>query len=376
MSFQVYKTCSISPVQQEYFQSPNRSAYKVCNRYEIASTTLEDFGLKIDKGKGELPNVWSNDTMNITAPKENKEEMDNKPFCCTHCGSENYTKYGKKNGKQIYMCKDCKRRFVDNMFFERIKVDPKVICVTLDLYFKGISLRKISDHLRQFYDLDIHFTTIYLWIKKYIEIMDSYVSQFKPKLGTVWHADEMMVSIDGDWFYLWNIMDEFTRFHLASVISKGRKVENARNAFQQAKKTSKGDRPRCIITDGLQSYKKAINKEFHTVKKETIHIGNVGIKGKHFKNNKFDNNLVERLNGTVRDRNKTQRGLKSEETAFVKGHQLYYNFIKLHEGLNGYTPAHFSNIYLNLGKNKWENLLNQSIKYNDGKNRISALNKY
>ena len=87
------------------------------------------------------------------------------------------------------------------------------------------------------------------------------------------------------------------------------------------------------------------------------------IKGKRFKNAKFDNNLVERLQGTVRDRNKTQRGLKSEESVFVKGHQLYYNFIKPHEGLNGYTPAHFANIYLNLGNKKWENLLMQSVKY-------------
>lgn len=58
----------------------------------------------------------------------------------------------------------------------------------------------------------------------------------------------------------------------------------------------------------------------------------------------------------------TQRGLKSEETPFIKGHQLHYNFIKPHEGLNGYTPAHFANIYLNLGDKKWEKLLYLSIK--------------
>ena len=63
-----------------------------------------------------------------------------------------------------------------------------------------------------------------------------------------------------------------------------------------------------------------------------------------------------------RYRNKTQRGLKSEEMAFVKGHQLYYNFIKPHEGLDGYTPAHFANIYLDLGNEKWKNLLIEAIK--------------
>ncbi len=44
-------------------------------------------------------------------------------------------------------------------------------------------------------------------------------------------------------------------------------------------------------------------------------------------------------------------------TAFVKGHQLYYNLIKPHEGLNGYTPAHFANIYLDLGNEKWKKLV-------------------
>ena len=100
----------------------------------------------------------------------------------------------------------------------------------------------------------------------------------------------------------------------------------------------------------------------HTTKKETIHVGNVGIKGKHFKNAKFDNNLVERLQGTIRDRNKTQRGLENEDSVFIKGHQLYYNFIRPHEGLNGYTPAHFANIYLNLGDKKWKNLLIKAVK--------------
>ena len=97
------------------------------------------------------------------------------------------------------------------------------------------------------------------------------------------------------------------------------------------------------------------------MKKETIHIGNVSMRGRKHWNRKFDNNLVERLHGTVRDRNKTQRGLDKKDTMFVKGHQLYYNFIRPHEGLSGYTPAEFSQINLNLCGNKWEKLLNKSL---------------
>ena len=49
---------------------------------------------------------------------------------------------------------------------------------------------------------------------------------------------------------------------------------------------------------------------------------------------------------------------------FIRGHQLYYNFIRPHQALNNYTPAHFSNIYLGLEDKKWENLLMQSVKNN------------
>jgi hypothetical protein len=61
-------------------------------------------------------------------------------------------------------------------------------------------------------------------------------------------------------------------------------------------------------------------------------------------------------------RNKTQRGLKGEYSAFVRGHQVYYNFIRPHESLQGYTPAEIADINLNLGDKKWENLLINSVK--------------
>jgi transposase-like protein len=350
-----------TPEKQEYFQSSTDRVYKVCRRYFIQQKTLETFGIIIDQGKWALPKVMEYDSMLSNPDGQIKNEVD-KPFCCKFCGSENFIKYGMKNKKQEYQCKDCGRRFIDNMYFENLKANPKIICLTLDLYFKGVSLRKIVDHLKQFHNLKVSHTTLLRWIENYISIMDNYVSQFKPKLGSVWQVDEMMVSVDGDWFYLWNVMDEFTRFHLASVISKERKVENARKVFQVAKKRSHGDRPQCIVSDGLQSYKKAVNKEFHTVKKETIHVGNTGIRGKYYRNAKFYNNGVERLHGTMRERNKTQRGLEKEDSAFILGHQLYYNFIRPHQALNNYTPAHFANIYLNLGDKKWKNLLLQSVK--------------
>jgi transposase-like protein len=294
--------------------------------------------------------------------KEIKEEND-KPFYCKFCGSENYIKYGKKNNKQQYFCKDCKRKFVDNLYFEKLKADPKIICLTLDLYFKGVSLRKICDHLKQFYELNVVHTTLLKWIRKYIVIMDEYVRQFKPQLSDIWNVDEMMINIKGEWHYLWNVIDDGTRFHLASYVSKRRTTNEAKMALRTARKRSHNKRPMFIITDGLKSYNKAISDEFFSIRNKTTHIGNVGIRGRKNGEEYFDNNLVERLQGTIRDRNKTQRGLKDQYSPFVRGHKLYYNFIKPHESLYNKTPAEIAGIDLELDDNKWENLLVKSLKY-------------
>jgi len=80
--------------------------------------------------------------------------------------------------------------------------------------------------------------------------------------------------------------------------------------------------------------------------------------------------LVERLQGTIRERNKTQRGLKDEYSAFIRGHQVYYNFIRPHESLFGYTPSEIAGINLGLKDRKWENLLMQSLKYHNGGKKI------
>jgi transposase-like protein len=275
---------------------------------------------------------------------------------CKFCHSHNIMRYGKKNGKQNYMCKDCKRKFVYNADFEDLKYNPKIIALTLDLYFKGISLRKISEHLKQFYELNIAHMTIYNWIAKYVGIMNEYVNEIQPDIGEVWHTDEMMVNIGGSWEYLWNVMDEKTRFQLASVVSTERRVRDARMVFQKAKKNCGGRKPKYIVTDGLHSYKNAINKEFITNHGETEHLWNVGIQ--HHPNN----NHVERLHGTIRQREKVMRGVKIESTPIVEGHRLYYNFIKPHQALDGRTPSEEAGITIE-GKDKWLTLMRTAVQY-------------
>ena len=68
------------------------------------------------------------------------------------------------------------------------------------------------------------------------------------------------------------------------------------------------------------------------------------------------NNKMERMNGEVRDREKTMRGLKRKRTPILTGYQLYHNYIRPHESLNGKTPSEACGIVIE-GQNKWKTLI-------------------
>ena len=69
-----------------------------------------------------------------------------------------------------------------------------------------------------------------------------------------------------------------------------------------------------------------------------------------------NNNKMERMNGEIRDREKTMRGLKTKETPILAGYQIFHNYIRAHEGLNGQTPAEACGIKVE-GNNKWVTLI-------------------
>jgi putative transposase len=66
---------------------------------------------------------------------------------------------------------------------------------------------------------------------------------------------------------------------------------------------------------------------------------------------------MERMNGEVRGREKTIRGLKKVDTPILKGMQIYHNYIRQHQGLQEkMTPAEKCGIQIE-GDNKWLTLI-------------------
>jgi transposase-like protein len=291
-----------------------------------------------------------------------KIEMENTPSC-PFCKSSHVIKRGIRKTSygeiQRYGCHDCNHRFVIDKGFSRVKFDPKVITLTLDLYFKGVSLRKITDHIQQFHGKEVCQTTPMRWIRKYTQILGKYAEKYKAEVGNIWHSDETTVFIKKEgqkkcYEWIWNIMDAKTRYLLACQITETRYTNDARIPLKQAKKIA-NRRPDAIVTDGLQAYKKAIKAEFYDV---TAQIQNPHIRLKDFET-KPNNNILERLNGTFRERTKVMRSLDSSVGAqeFVSGLQTYYNYIRPHQGIGGLTPAQMANIPINLMGNRWETMI-------------------
>jgi putative transposase len=302
---------------------------------------------------------------------------------CQKCGSENYKKHGVRDNKnaddiQRYYCKDCKSTFTINHGFENAKESVAVITASIDLYLKGISLRKASDHLRQHYGVEVNFGTICRWIRKFHALAQPYVDSFVPtQVGGVYQVDEMLLHVrkedndmnmtlenkenhtnrrfDNHYSWLWNLMDSSTRFWICSRITQKRSTEDARAVFKEMK--LRAPLPKAIVHDGLRSYDEAYRKELAS--KAPPRIQNVRSIGS---NEKGLNPKVERLNGTVRDRETVMRGLENAESAqeLLDAMRIHYNFIRPNQALGNQTPAEAAGINLNLGDNKVENLMRQA----------------
>jgi len=287
-------------------------------------------------------------------------ETSNELIC--KCGSVNVIKIGIRHNKsgniQRFKCKECNHKWSDNLGFAYNKINSKIITVALDLYFKGISLRKVKEHIRLFYGIDISHRSVLNWIHKFGEVVAPYVDSLVPKdVSGVYHVDEMMIHVKdghtekGHYQWLWNMMDNTTRFWISSKVSQRREIEDARAVFQDAKK--KTPKPRAIVHDGLKAYNEAFAKEYYTsTNPRTENIRSVSVRHNGL------NQKVERLNGIFRDREVVMRGMDNKDSAqkLIDAYRIHYNFIRKH-GSIGKTPAEQAGIKLELGENRIEGLI-------------------
>jgi transposase-like protein len=254
---------------------------------------------------------------------------------CLYCKSESIKKDGLRHNKnydiQRYKCQSCNKKFSVNLGFERMKASPQVITSAMQLYFTGESLRNVQKFL-ELQGVKVTHKTVWNWIGKYVKLMDKYLANFKPQVSDKWRADEMWLKISGNRKYLFAMMDDETRWLIAQEVADTKFQHDAQSLLKVGKEVT-GKTPMVFTTDGLPA-----------------HIRHISIKGDK------NNNLMERINGEIRDREKVMRGLKKDNTPILKGYQLFHNYIRTHQGLEGDTPADRVGIKIE-GQNKWLTLI-------------------
>lgn len=145
-------------------------------------------------------------------------------------------------------------------------------------------------------------------------------------------------------------MDDETRFWIAQQVAETKYTADITPLFKKGKELTE-KRPNALISDRAPNFHDAFNKELYTNKwPRTRHINHNRLQDDH------NNNKMERLNGEIRDREKTMRSLKKMDTPILKGVQIYHNYIREHQGLGGKTPAEKRGIEID-GDNKWKTLI-------------------
>ena len=100
--------------------------------------------------------------------------------------------------------------------FKRMRYPVHVILMALTMFYLGKnSFRNIALILRTVMNVRVSHTTISNWCTRFAPMFQNIAIQLIPALNfnsDEWHADETVVKIQGEKYYLWLILGSETRF--------------------------------------------------------------------------------------------------------------------------------------------------------------------
>ncbi|MBX3478315.1 MAG: IS6 family transposase [Brevundimonas sp.] len=160
---------------------------------------------------------------------------------------------------------------------------PEVIRLVVMMYVRyPLSLRNVEDLLAE-RGIDICHETVRLWWNRFgpmfaAEIRRKRVHHMRAYTQWRWHLDEVYVRINGEMRYLWRAVDHEGEV-LESFVTKTRDKAAALKFIKKAMK--RHGRPKAIVTDGLRSYKAALNDLGNADRQEVGRWANNRVENSH-----------------------------------------------------------------------------------------------
>ena len=209
-----------------------------------------------------------------------------KEKACPSCKSERIIKKGirknKSGNKQDYKCKECGLFFILDPA-EGIEGNARILCLALDMYYKGNSLRDTQNTLYQSFGLKLHHEKIRRWNNRFVKKINSYTNTIRLQTSDTMHIDEQMLSVKGEHRWCWNTLDSDSRFLLATQITKVRRIKDARGIIQKTKAII-SEKLDYVATDEGAFYIKTLKREFPTNTGNNVFFHKKGISHLNSKN--------------------------------------------------------------------------------------------
>jgi len=282
---------------------------------------------------------------------------------CKHCSGKDFLKKGfrktEHRGKiQKYFCKDCHKFFTNDEGFYRMRNKPEIITMSIDMYISNLSSRKMRNQLSRHLNTKISHVSILDWVRRYTLKVSKFVDKLGYNMGNSFYADETLIDCSGRDDRFWCCIDWDTRLITGVHYSlAGNPIEAQKFLFKSIQKGN----PKFIQTDGGVFYPKAFRKLFYSNK-----IGGLMVEHKiqNASVTKIHNYRIETVFMKIKDRVDDFRGLKALWSApiLMTAIVIQHNFIENHSTTDE-VPSERAGVNLELGDNKWLDLIRLSVVY-------------
>ena len=167
--------------------------------------------------------------------------------------------------------------------FRYFHSSPELIRMVVMLYVRyPLSLRNVEDLLFE-RGYDLCHETVRLWWNRFgplfaADIRRQRVSRMRGFRHWRWHLDEMYVKLNGEMVYLWRAVDQEGEI-LESYVTKTRDKAAALAFMKKALK--RHGSPEAVTTDGLRSYRAAMDELGNGEKQEIGRWANNRVENSH-----------------------------------------------------------------------------------------------
>lgn len=258
---------------------------------------------------------------------------------CVYCGSSRIVRNGTRNGLQRFLCRDCGRQFNERSgtLFAGMKYSPQEVVFALRLRFTyKLSSREASDLMAEM-GHPLSRNTVLFWADRFHDGFHELERRYRPEYSRIWHVDELHVRLRGGKAYVYVVEDD-RRNIIAMELTERRDRDATARALRKAKAEA-GFAPDILVSDGAPAYPPAIAEAMPGTRHVVAQFKGTPVshRGRLVT---VSNNLLERLNGTIRGWVRTLRGFKSLEAGnrALTILQAVYNLLRPHMGLGGLTP--------------------------------------